>query len=791
MRVLTFTSLFPNQQQPNFAVFIKNRMAAVNRCDDVDVRVVAPVPWFPKKIPGEGRWQQLANIPEREVIDGLQVSHPRYLVTPKVGMTCYGYSMYRGCLKTIEAIYKEWPFDIIDAHYVYPDGLAAVMLGKHFNVPVVVSARGTDMNLYPQFRLVRPLVKRVLRESTGLISVCQSLADLMVDHGADSEKITVIPNGVDLDNFRPLEQAAAREDLGLDRGEKILLSVGGLIERKGHHLLIDAVKILHQQQKLSFKTFVVGQGPEYKKLQQQIDDAGLRNQITLVGEVNNKKLGSWYSAADLFFLGSSREGWPNVVSESLACGTPVIATPVNGIPEIITSNDYGIVVKRDPPAFAIAIETAFQKHWNRDQIATYGSQRTWDIVATEVVTKFKQTLKDSEKPAKRILYHHRTQGQGAEGSHIRGMVDGFRQLGYQVDIVGPPGVDPYAVVGEKTDGEKQGFLKKNLSHFADSAPQVVFELVEVFYNLYSFVKLYRQSKQQRYDFIYERYALNALAGSWLHKLIGLPLVLEVNDATVIERSRPLVLKNMAARHEKIIFNRAKQIITITNHFKQLILDEYQLPEDKVLVLPNAIDPAKFDLSDKTRLTRAEAGIPENSIVLGCVGAFVPWHGLEFLVESLGAVAAEKNLFFLFIGDGPVKEDVIACTQHHKIKDRVKFTGFLKAEEVPLYLDLVDICVIPGSNAHCSPMKLFEYMAMVKPVVLPKYQPLLDTISHGNEGLFFDAGNSEMMKNEILKLVESDLFRKKLGASGLKTVNTKYTWLLNCKIVVDDLSLEGS
>lgn len=392
MRILTFTNLFPNQQQPNYAVFIKNRMAAVNRLNDSEVRVVAPVPWFPRNIPGDGRWQQLAKVPENEVIDGLQVSHPRYLVTPKVGMTLYGYSMFKGCLKTIENIYKEWPFDIIDAHYVYPDGLAAVMLGKHFNVPVVVSARGTDMNLYPQFKLVRPLVKKVLREATALVSVCRSLADLMVEHGADVKKITVIPNGVDLGNFKKMELSEARTELGIDSDEKILLSVGGLIERKGHNLLIAAVELLQQRQKLDFKTFIVGQGIEYRRLQQQIIQAGLSEDIILIGEVDNQKLGTWYSAADLFFLGSSREGWPNVVSEALACGTPVVATPVNGIPEILTSADYGIVVERTPQDFACGIERAFQTTWNRELIAAYGGQRTWDVVAEEVDRVFQSAL---------------------------------------------------------------------------------------------------------------------------------------------------------------------------------------------------------------------------------------------------------------------------------------------------------------------------------------------------------------------------------------------------------------
>jgi len=777
MRILTFTTLFPNQQQPNSAVFIKNRMAAVNACEDIEVRVVAPVPWFPQNIPGNGRWQTLAKIPQREQLDGLEVHHSRYLVTPKVGMTLYGYSMFRGSLKTVKQIYQEWPFDLIDAHYVYPDGLAAVLLGKYFNVPVVTSARGTDMNLYPQFRLVRPLVKKVLHDSTHLISVCQSLADLMVEHGANAEKIAVIPNGVDLNNFKRLKKTVARQTLSLAGNEKILLTVGGLIERKGHHLLIDAIRLLQQRQQLNFKTFIIGQGADKAKLQQQINAAGLSNHISLVGEIANDKLDDWYSAADLFFLGSSREGWPNVVSESLACGAPVVATPVNGIPEIITSEKYGIVVERSPVAFADGILQAFTMSWNRDEIAVYGSQRTWDIVADEVVKTFKKILSESKQPAKRILYHHRTQAQRAEGSHIRGMVDGFRQLGYQVDIVDPPGVDPYAT--ETAGNGKESRLKSLLSKFAESAPQVVFEGVEYLYNFYAFVKLYRQAKKHHYDFIYERYALNALAGSWLHKLTKLPLILEVNDATVIERSRPLVLKTMACRHEKSIFNRSDKIITITHQFKKMILAKYPLTADKILVLPNAIDPKQFDLSQRNRLHRADLGIPEESIVLGCAGAFVPWHGLEFLLDAVGEIAAEKQLFFLFIGDGPVKDDVLACAKRFQVDQHVLFTGFVPAEDVPLYLDLVDICVIPGSNSHCSPMKLFEYMAMARPIVLPKYQPLLDTISDEKEGLFFEPHDSEELRKQLLLLIDSELLRNKLGQQAFGTVKSQYTWLQNC------------
>lgn len=392
MRILTFTSLFPNRMAPNSAVFIKNRMAAVNHTPGVEVKVVAPVPWFPAFVPGHGRWQQLAKVPQGEEIDGLEVQHPRYLVTPKIGMSLYGHSMYWGSLKAVKELYQQWPFDLIDAHYVYPDGLAALMLGKKFNVPVVVSARGTDMNVYPQIRGIAPLIEKVLKQTQHQIAVSQSLADRMQANGTSEDRVTVIPNGINPRTMHRVDVLAARKKLQLPHDARILLSVGNLIELKGHHLLIDALGKLKNYGKLNFKAYIIGRGSDRNKLQRQIEILGLVDSVHLWGEVDNSDLKYWYSAADISFLGSSREGWPNVVSESLACGTPVVATNVNGIPEILTRSDYGLIVPRSVDAFASGIVKALSIDWNRELIADYGQLKTWDNVAEEVVAVFKEVL---------------------------------------------------------------------------------------------------------------------------------------------------------------------------------------------------------------------------------------------------------------------------------------------------------------------------------------------------------------------------------------------------------------
>jgi len=383
MKVLTFTTLFPNREQPNNCIFIKNRVAALNRCRSAEVRVVAPVPYFPR-IPVQGRWGMAARIPRQEEVDGLVVSHPRYLVTPKVGMMFYGYWMFLGSLPGMRKIFREWPFDVIDSHYVYPDGFAAVLLGRHFRRPVTVSARGTDINVFPRFRLIRPLIRKVLQQADQLISVCDPLAELMVENGGDKTKIAVIPNGVDRSVFYPRSRRLARRKIGLPEEGGIILSVGSLIEIKGMHLLLEAMAILKDKGFLDFRTFIIGKGPYKSLLEKQIAKDNLQSIATLVGEVTNESLGDWYNAADLFFLGTSSEGWPNVISEALACGTPVISTKVSGIPQIVSSGELGILSERSPQVFAEALRKGFERVWNRDEISAHGRKRTWQTVAEEI-----------------------------------------------------------------------------------------------------------------------------------------------------------------------------------------------------------------------------------------------------------------------------------------------------------------------------------------------------------------------------------------------------------------------
>lgn len=395
MKILVFTNLYPNALNPDFGVFIRNRTLALSQIPYVDVKVVAPVPWFPPINISE-KWYHFSQIPQHEVIDGIDVYHPRYLVTPKVGMSLYGTWMFLGVRKLIRQIHTKFPFDLIDAHFLYPDSYAACLLGQHDGYPVVVTARGSDVTVYTQINSIKKHIRKTLCGADQLIAVSRSLGDIMVHQGAEKDKVSVISNGIDPERFFLQDTQQARSKLGFLDEQKIILTVCSLVELKGVHLLIEALSLLDTSVSTAVKLVVVGRGPEETRLKKLVEQYSLNDRIMFVGSVANVELVDWYNAADLFFLGSSREGWPNVVCEALACGTPVVATAVNGIPEILDSEELGIMVERTPEAFAAGIEKAFTCSWDRDLIAKSGQQRTWQNVAAEVHELFSTVIENAK-----------------------------------------------------------------------------------------------------------------------------------------------------------------------------------------------------------------------------------------------------------------------------------------------------------------------------------------------------------------------------------------------------------
>jgi len=398
MNVLVFTSLYPNNVWPQHGVFVKERMTTFAQIEGCSVKVVAPVPYFPPiKIGHRSRFSQIMR---REVIEGLEVYHPRYFMAPKVSMALHGLLLFLSILPFIKKFQRDFSFDIIDAHYVYPDGFVAVLLGSFFRKPVVVSARGSDINLFSKFPLIRCFLQYTLNKADRVIAVSQALKDAMIALHIPEEQIIVISNGVDTEKFCPFSKGEARRKLRLPHHKRILLSVGRLVPLKGFDLLIKALKLLFEERhEQDLYLVIVGEGSCRKELEHLIDTLGLCEHVSLVGAIPHQELYFWYSAADLFCLASSKEGWPNVVLEALASGTPVVATDVGGIPEIIYSDRLGILTKRDERELAAGIAAALKKSWQSDALVQYARDQTWDSVASAVLHTFQTVLAAHGGPA--------------------------------------------------------------------------------------------------------------------------------------------------------------------------------------------------------------------------------------------------------------------------------------------------------------------------------------------------------------------------------------------------------
>lgn len=389
MKILLFSSLFPNAAQPNLGLFVETRLRQTMRRSDLQAHVVAPVPWFPFSSPRFGSYAKFAQAPASEVRDGLRIEHPRYFVIPKVGMSLTPRLMYRGALQTVMRLCAEQSFDLIDAHYFYPDGVAAAMLAKRLELPLVITGRGTDLNVIPDYPRPRAMILAAARQAAELVTVSQALKDRLVSLGVPQTKVTVLRNGVDLERFQPLDREACRQSLGL--AGPLILCVGNLVSLKGHDLVIRAMQHLP-----GLHLAIVGGGPLRGDLENLIASLRLTDRVRLVGQVPQAELKTYYSAADALVLASSREGWANVLLESMACGTPVAATPVSGTAELITEPAAGrIIAQRSVEAIVETLKDLLSNPPARADTRAVAEGFSWDEVVEGQLAVFRRAAKSS------------------------------------------------------------------------------------------------------------------------------------------------------------------------------------------------------------------------------------------------------------------------------------------------------------------------------------------------------------------------------------------------------------
>jgi glycosyltransferase involved in cell wall biosynthesis len=388
IRIVTFTTLFPNAAQPAHGVFVENRLRHLVASGQVTSRVIAPVPWLPpilaRCFPSQAA---LSRVPSSEQRSGIPVFHPRFPVIPKIGMSAAPALLAARSLAAFRRLRRaSGDFDLIDAHYLYPDGVAAILIGKILRKPVVITARGTDVNLIPSYTLPRWMIQYAAREAEGIVTVSAALKDGLVALGVPAGAIRVFRNGVDLAMFRPKDRTIARARFAL-RGPT-LLSVGHLIERKGHDLVVGALPDLP-----GVSLLIAGEGPERPALGQLAARLGVADRVRFLGRVEHAALAEVYSAADALVLASSREGWPNVLLEAMACGTPVTASNIWGNPEVVARPEAGVLMTaRTSAGVVAAVRALFERPPDRDATRRYAENFSWDETTDAQIRLFTEIL---------------------------------------------------------------------------------------------------------------------------------------------------------------------------------------------------------------------------------------------------------------------------------------------------------------------------------------------------------------------------------------------------------------
>lgn len=366
LRVLTLSTLFPDASRPNFGVFVERQTLGLAAHPDVALTVVAPIglPLWP--FSRFGRYRALARLPKREAWKGLDVHRPRFAVIPATGGRFHVAALTRALRPVLDRIHAERGFDVIDASFFFPDGPAAVAMGRRCGVPVSIKARGADIHHWASARGTAGQVLAGARDADGLLAVSQAMADDMVALGMPRPRVHY--TGVDLDRFAPGERAMLKRALGV--AGPLVVAVGALIPRKGHDILIDAVARLP-----GVTLLIAGDGPERTALTARA--ARNSNRIRLLGPVPHADLPKLFAAADVSALASASEGLANAWVESLASGTPVVVADTGGARELVTL-ESGRVVPRDADAFAAAIGELLARPPATDGVRAAARRFTWD-----------------------------------------------------------------------------------------------------------------------------------------------------------------------------------------------------------------------------------------------------------------------------------------------------------------------------------------------------------------------------------------------------------------------------
>jgi teichuronic acid biosynthesis glycosyltransferase TuaC len=390
VNVLLLTNLFPTPADPTRGVFTQQLARELGR--RCRLSVVCPLPWFPP-LPDVGpfrRWTPFSRVPSHYWMDGQLVRSPKYPLFPRLSESVHAELMFPTLFQAVRRLHERAPLDVINAKWLYPDGVAAVRVGARLGVPVVLSASGCDVNLFLRQPEKREKILRALRTADAVTTVSRAMKERLVSEGLDAGRLVAIPNGVDGELFHPRDRARCRRELGLRDAGRIVLFAGQLVEVKGlEHFLAAFAGVARRHSDVT--AVLAGEGPLRETLLKRAGELGLEGRVRFAGGQPHGRVALWMGACDVFCLPSLREGWPNVVMEALASGRPVAATRVGGIPEVVAEGKNGALAEpADAASLEQALERVLGRSWDDAAVAASVADFSWGGAADRYLEVFRR-----------------------------------------------------------------------------------------------------------------------------------------------------------------------------------------------------------------------------------------------------------------------------------------------------------------------------------------------------------------------------------------------------------------
>lgn len=390
MKVLTLSTVFPNPCEPTHGTFVFERARHVAKL--VKLHVVAPFGWITNT--NRNPYQRRRQVQKQDNYNGLPVSRPSFYYTPRIFKPLDGLALFLSILPTVRRLHQQINFDLIDAHFAYPEGFAAALLKGVLKIPLVITERGTlipfEQTSLSRFRAAC----WALRKADEVIGVASNLTAKALAVGVPRERVHLIPNGVNAEGFTMIDRREARQRVGWTRDGRLIVSVGHLSPRKGFQEILEILGRLPAETHLAI---IGGPGPEGNvgpQLHRRAAELGLSSRLHLIGPRSPNEVAWWMNAADLYILASSYEGCPNVLLEALATGTPVVASRVGEVERFVFPDGNGFLFEANQreSLLAATVHALLKVNWNREAIRASVVTRSWDIVAKEVFEVFQLAL---------------------------------------------------------------------------------------------------------------------------------------------------------------------------------------------------------------------------------------------------------------------------------------------------------------------------------------------------------------------------------------------------------------